>query len=459
VHFRIAPRITAKRLCMNYRFTPFLLLLIFLLPAFAYAQEKRLYVQGQIRTAHDGKPLEGASIRVREPRAASLAGKEGRYVLFTVNRPGIVIEYSFTGYTPQRKTLTPELLRSCNGDTLMLNITLVAETYTLPTVNVQSGPDTVIGSYRYFIEDYLFLDSNRFLLLTFEKNLKAARVMLAEGQTILSTADVPVEALELYRDYKGFNNVLCKDSAFRIKILPGNKLILMALPYRDFSARYFPCIDTIGPQILFSNYNRDYPLFSYYLYNSTDTTAYRIRTIADWPLLNQYNWEFDFLQPKDRLYARKMEMYLGVDKRIIAATMTGFTHSPQYTPLYAPLFYIRDTIYVFDHYADQLFRFRANLALIDSVPINYHHPKNWREWDRALIRDEATGEVYARFEKNGYYTLKRIDLKTGQITGTFRLSKQFAKHIRIRNGEVYYLWHNYETPEKKMLWKEPLMLR
>ncbi|MCU0434843.1 MAG: hypothetical protein MUC87_15415 [Bacteroidia bacterium] len=444
---------------MNYRITPFLLFIAFLLPLFAQGQTKRLYVQGQVRTSRDGKPLEGAMIRVRQPPASSLAGNEGRYILFTENRPGIVIEYSFTGHTPQRKTLTPELLRSCNGDTLTLNITLVAETYVLPTVDVKSGPDTVIGSYRYFIEDYLFIDSNRFLLLTFEKNLKAARIMLAEGQKILSAADVPAEATELYRDYMGFNNVLCKDSAFRIKILPGNKLLLMALPYRDYTARYFPCIDTVGPHILFSNYNRDYPQFSYYLYHPADTTAFRIRTIADWPLLNQYNWEFDFLQPKDRLYARKMELYLGVDKRIIAATMTGFTHSPQYTPLYAPLFFIRDTIFIFDHYANQLFRYTKYLALIDSLPISYHHPKNWREWDRALIRDEVTGEVYARFEKNGYYTLKRIDLHTGQITGTFRITKQFVKHIRIRNGQVYYLWHNYETPEKKMLWKEPLALQ
>ncbi|MFN8712468.1 MAG: hypothetical protein ACK5Z2_06420 [Bacteroidota bacterium] len=452
--FDTALRITAKRLFMKSKLTPILFLLLGLFPLLLAAQERKLYIQGQVFSSRDKTPLPGAMIRVREPQASTLAAKNGRYILFTVNRPGIVVEYNFTGHIPQRRTITAELLKSCNGDTLKLDVILQAEIVTLNTFQVNSGPDTVAGSYRYFIEDYLFLDSNRFLLLTFEKTLKTAKILLTEGQTILSAADIPVEARELYRDYLGYNNVLCKDSAFRIKILPGNKLLLMALPYRDFAARMFPCIDTIGSRILFSNYTRDYPLFTYYLYNPADTTAYSIRNVADWPLLSQYNWEFDFLQPKDRLYARKMELYLGVDKRIIAATMTGFTQSPQYTPLYAPLFYIRDTIFIFDHYMDQLYRYTKHLAFIDSVPINYHHPKNWKEWDRALIRDEVTGEVYARFEKNGYYTLKKINLSTGQITGSFRIEKQFVKHIRIRNGEVYYIWRNYEAPEKKMLYKE-----
>lgn len=423
------------------------------------AQERRLYVEGKVTSSRDSMPVSGVVVRTNEPRAAAQTGPTGRYVLFSVNRPGLVIEFNFLGYLPLRKTLTPELLRTCNGDTLHLDVVLKADLYTLKTFEVKSRPDTVVGSYRYFIEDYLFCGNDTYLLLTFEKSLKAARIQLADGaQHILGSVDVPVEARELYRDYLGNYNVLCTDSAFRIKFLPNNQLMLMALSYAQFTARIFPCIDTIGANILFTNYNRDYPAFSYFLYVPTDTTVFSICSIVDQQLLNQFNWEFDYLKPKERLYARKMEAYLGVDKRLIAATMTGFAQSPQYTPLYAPLFLIRDTIYVFDHYRDHLFRYNRQLLCIDSLPINYHHPKNWREWDRQVIRDEQNGDVYARFEKNGFYTLKKIDLSTGRITGSFKITYPNAKHLRIRNGEVYYIYREYESTQKKTLYKERITL-
>lgn len=425
-----------------------------------WAQEQTLFIQGQIRSSVNNKPVDGVKISIRDPYTITLSSDSGKYGLITINRPGLIIEYQRLGFRTLRKTLTANVLLGRKNDTLYLDVVLIEDLYTLPIIDVFDTPDTVIGSYRFFIEDYLFIDSDRYLLLTFERNLKAARVLLVDEQEqVLSGVDIPVEVRELYCDYLGNYNVLGQDTAFRIKILPDNRLILMLLPYSDFAARMFPCIDTIARNILFTNYNRNYPAFSYFLYNTTDTSAQRICTITDKRLLDQYNYEFDFLLPKDRLYARKMEGWTGVDKRIIAATMTGFAQSAQYVPLYAPLFLIRDTIYVFDHYRDKLYRYRKQLSTIDSIPINYHHPQNWREWDHQLIKDEITDEVYARYEKNGFYYLKKIDLKTGQIIGSFKIAYPYVKHIRIRNGKVYYIYRKYESTQKKMLYRENIQLK
>jgi hypothetical protein len=121
-----------------------------------------------------------------------------------------------------------------------------------------------------------------------------------------------------------------------------------------------PCVDTVGKCILFSNYVEQYPAFSYFSYNPVDTSITKLRQVIDGELLDAYNWEFDYLKPKDRLYARKMELYTGIDKRVIAATMTGFPNSIYYTPLYAPMFVKNDTICVFDHYADTLFLYNRS---------------------------------------------------------------------------------------------------
>ncbi|GAB4136372.1 MAG: hypothetical protein Fur0041_10840 [Bacteroidia bacterium] len=423
------------------------------------AQENRLLILGTVYSAKDSSVIEGCVVTTDVPERVAVCNKYGRYALLTERKTGILVQYRITGYQTKYVALSPSLLAKAKGDTLHLDVILEPKRNLIEGITVRPGQDTVIGNWRFFIEDYMFEKDGRFVLLTFEKSLKASKVMLVdEQQKILSSFDVPGEAKELYRDYLGDINVMCKDSAFRVKIVPPSTIMLLALPYKDFCDRMLPCVDTVGGKILFSNYHKKYPAFSYFTYNPADTTIQLIRYIVDLPLLKTYNWEYDFLKPKDRLYARKMAAYTGIDERIIAATMTGFPESIYYTPLYAPMFVVHDTICIFDHYSDSLFLYDASLKCIGKSKISYHHPKNWKEWDRSLHQDEVTREIYARFEKGGFYYLKKIDIKTGNITGTFKISVQHCKHIRIRNGFVYYIYRPYESVQKKFLYREAITL-
>jgi hypothetical protein len=435
----------------------FLLLLIFLLPVALFAQQPPLLVMGNITNSETGEPAEGIVVTCKDPARITQSNSKGRYAILVERKAGLSLEYRGLGYRSKSITITGEMLNRFPNDTMRLDVQLFPELIELQGTTITAGPDTVFGNWKFFVEDFMFADNNRFVLLTFEKTLLHAKVVLADDQQhILSSFDVPVEAKELYRDYQGNINVMCKDSAFRVKIVPPSTVILLALPYKDFCDRMLPCIDTVGPKILFTNYQDRYPAFTYFSYDPADTTVHPIRYIVDGPLLKQYNWEFDYLKPKDRFYARKMEMYTGIDKRIIAATMTGFPNSIYYTPLYAPLFVKNDTICIFDHYSDTLFLYDANMNRIGASPINYHHPKNWKEWDRQLHQDEITGEIYARFEKGGFYTLKKIDIKTGKITGEYKLENPWVKHIRIRNGEAFYIYRPKDSIQTKFLYKEKL---
>ena len=424
-----------------------------------FAQDNRLLVLGKIISGKDSVPMEGVIVTCKNPARNAHSDKNGHYAILLDWKAGQVLEFRMLGYKTETRTITATLLNKAIGDTLHIDLVMQPEIKELTTFVLKSGPDTVIGNWHFFIEDYLFYENDKFLLLTFEKTLKNAKVMLTdENEKIISTVDVPVEAVELYKDYQGHYNVMCKDSAFRIHVFPDNRIQLMALPYQDFCDRMLPCVDTIGGRIIFSNYNRDYPAFTWFAYDPTDTSVHPIRGIVDKELLAQYDWEFDYLKPRDRLYARKMEAYTGIDKRIIAATMTGFPQSIYYTPLYAPLFVVHDTICVFDHYSDSLFLFDKHGKQIHASKIDYHHPANWKDWDHQLHQDEVTGEIYARYEKGGFYYLKRIDIKTGKITGTFKMSSQYAKHIRIRDGYVYYIYRPSDSIQKKYLYKEMISL-
>lgn len=435
-------------------------LLILLVAGSVFGQDpQRLLVTGKIISAADSTPVDGAVINCKSLSRYTHTNAVGRYAILLDRKQGLVLDVRHPSFEHKTITITGAMLNANPGDTIRIDIVLQPKSNELREFVVKSGPDTVFGNWKFYVEDFMFTDDGRMVLLTFEKSLKSAKVMLADqDQKILSTFDVPVEAKELYRDYQGFINVMCVDSAFRIRIILPAQIFLVALPYQDFCDRMLPCVDTCGGKILFTNYVEQYPAFSYFAYDPKDTTVQRVRDVIDGPLLKQYNWEFDYLKPKDRLYARKMEMYTGIDRRIIAATMTGFPNSIYYTPLYAPMFVKNDTVCVFDHYADTLFLYDRNMKLIGANKIDYHHPKNWKEWDRQIHQDEITGELYARFEKGGYYTLKRIDIATGKISGEYKIENPWVKHIRIRNGDAFYIYRPKESIQTKFLYKEHVQL-
>lgn len=80
--------------------------------------------------------------------------------------------------------------------------------------------------------------------------------------------------------------------------------------------------------------------------------------------------------------------------------------------VYAPLIKLRDTLYLFDHFAnDRLFRFNSSFKGSDVSPIRYHHNENGWVWQKDLLPDAQEGHVYARFAKGDKYLLQRVDLK------------------------------------------------
>ncbi len=437
-------------------------LIVLLVLSFAvvgYAQTPRLYITGVVRAAEDSLPLEGVVISTTNPNASGVSTKTGRYAIAVDRTPGRVITYRAFPRKTFTLTLTNEFLAQWPGDTCRFDVLMKQDSLTLREFVVRPGPDTVIGNWHFFIEDFAFAPNGNYVLLTYESSPKKAKVMLAnEEQKILSSAPIPVEVKELFVDYEGNINVMCVDSAFRVR-LNGEQISIVAMPYKDFCARMLPCSDTIGRRILFSNYHPAYPAFSYFTYDPKDSTVSHLKYIVDGPLLKMYNWEYDFLKPKDRLYARKMAAYTGIDVRIIAATMTGFPNSIYYTPLYAPLYVKNDTICVFDHYTDSLYLYDSTLQLIARNKIDYHHPKNWKEWDRRVYQDEVTGEFYARHERAGFIYLKKIDIKTGKVSGTYKIEQPWPKHLRIRNGAVYYIYRPKESIQKKYLYRELIVLR
>ena len=95
---------------------------------------------------------------------------------------------------------------------------------------------------------------------------------------------------------------------------------------------------------------------------------------------------------------------------------------------------------------------------IDSVSINYNHPKNWKEWKNKMLKDDIENLIYAVYEKNGHKYIKRISTQTGKEQGKYSLQFHSADKLKIHDGYAYYIYRPFESTQEKFFYREFIKL-
>lgn len=420
----------------------------------ANAQQKTIRVQGLVLDSKTGAPIEGAGIRINTGTIGALSDKNGHFVLNTPKKALINLYCRRTGYENLHKEIRPGENDSVVVMELKMNIRYLPLD-TVPVVAVHK-PETLVGKADYSVFDFDFYE-DKLLLLTAPKSLNRAQLQLADySGKIYSRYQLPGgdgENKYFYHDFEGYTNLVCRDTVLRLDVM-GQELLLTGIGKTDFELYLKPVADTANGNLYYSNYWEKFPSFNYYYLRRSDTVNHLLNKVTNEDLLKLYNMEYYYLPSRMQLEARRMADYYNTDVHIVAALMSGFTQSMFYEALYAPLFIIGDTICIFNHHNDYLYHYDKSNRLLDSVKINYHHPKHWREWKKKLYVDESLRQVYAFFSKSGHHYLKRINHHNGQATLTYKLQHHSAEKIKIKDGYVYYVYRPFGSTQEKFLYRE-----
>ncbi len=422
-----------------------------------FSQKESIFIKGKVFDKETKQVLKNISVRINNSTLATETDNKGVFEFFIPKIKHASLIFSSVGYKKEVRELDIET----SDDTIKLSVSLKKDIIDLIGVEISANhkPDTVFGSQRFSILDFDFYE-DKYFLLTEDKKTNIHSIKLTdETQTVLHSLTIPEDAgkvKELYRDFMGYTNVMAEKKIYRI-LVRNDKLVLASLPVEDYNALVKPVIDTINSQLLFSNFSKDYPLFNYFSYNYSDSTKKEIHTIEDEELMHAYRFEYYSLKPKDKLLARNVAQEYGVDKHIAAAMISGFTQSMYYTPLFAPLYIVSDTICVFDHYKNSLFHYDKNGNKLDSVNISYHHPKNWKEWKNKMVKDLTEDKIYAVYDNSGHRYIKNINSKTGKDEGKYSIIHYSADKIRIRDGYIYYVYRPFQSLQEKYLYKEKII--
>ena len=169
-----------------------------------------------------------------------------------------------------------------------------------------------------------------------------------------------------------------------------------------------------------------------------------------------YRSEYKWVDVRTRLWAKQKEIETGVDAQIWVGA-TYFTQSIYYKVPFAPLFKVRDSIYVLNFQTDLISVYNAFGQELRSLPLLFHYHKEKTGWKRIILKDNATQSLYAVFEKDGISYLGKIDLRTGRIQTKHRIYHKYVEKIRIHNGHAYYIYRPFESIQKRFLYSEKLL--
>jgi hypothetical protein len=104
-----------------------------------------------------------------------------------------------------------------------------------------------------------------------------------------------------------------------------------------------------------------------------------------------------------------------------------------------------------------MYKYSDANQLLDSLSIDYHRPKKRNEWQKRMVQDIDTHEIYGNFKRSGWNYLKRLNWNSGEVDLTFKLYHKYTENIKVRDGWAYYIYRPFESSQKKYLYKEQIL--
>lgn len=400
-----------------------------------------------------GSAVEGAYLKLNKQAAAT--NKNGIGVLF----PGVDegrVNISHLSYNPGSLAF-----RFGSSDTLFLKYVLSVKAYQLrPALAIDKRvPEPVFNSFFHYVHDFELMD-DRLVMITFNRSLKKdpALTLSSLEEKVIDEKSLPSKPVGLFKDFAGRLFVEFEGYAKLIE-LEGDSIQLRKIDLREYYHSVKPCMDSTNKQILFSDQIWYLPRFNYYSFDIQDSMMFLLRNVVHKQVNHMMRWEYYDMRIDDQRKARKIaEHFPDLDPQEVAGLMSGFQNTIFYEVPYAPLFIKNDTILIFDHYANYLYRYSDKLETIDSVRIDYHKPRKRWTWKDKIYHDESANRFYALYIQNGYAYLKVIDESTGSVNQVSKLQNQFVKKIKVLNGYAYYIHKPASSPDKPTIYRELLTM-
>lgn len=341
------------------------------------------------------------------------------------------------------------------GDTLKLEIILEGKETELEEVTINASK--IIWAYdkkHTHIIDFALFD-NEMLLVCKENHKYFLRRLDSIGRKIVDL-EIKKNPVGLYGDCTGGTHLVYADSIFEVKFIRNSIGMLSGNSYAETMRILGPCIISSPDNIIVKRMGPHNKLIEYdkidwntkkpsLLYITSDQKT--MRELDEFVLRNEIatelsNKSFKMGNQPDKPSEREKFQNQQFYKQILQK------------PLYAPIFEINDSVFVFDHFKDSAIVFTLSGKYVRSYQFSYHYFENWK--NELMINEEKT-KLFAKYENDGLVTLRQIDPSTGKVVNLDILDKHiYPINIQIRGSFAYYIYKHYLDNSIHYLYKQPL---
>ncbi|MBK0403684.1 carboxypeptidase-like regulatory domain-containing protein [Adhaeribacter sp. BT258] len=414
-------------------------LLSFLLLAGQVAYGQKVTLNGRVLDAKTALPVESVSIQLNDSGETAVTNASGSFSMQidTVSAPPI-LTFSHLGY--EKFTLQ---LKS--GQT-KITVNLTPKTSTLSEVKITASKKLKPAKVRPETVLDFAISQNQLFVLGWETGQKnpSLQILNLYNDSLIMNCRLPVTAEKLFVDCLENLHVLTENFVYQVLSDSASLALYPPEPKAAFEQYLRPCLTTDEKNAYFrQNINKGI-IVSFYAVNQQTHETRLFRTVVD---------EAVITMQKEEKYYQKSKMLSGMYRTPRSAANNAlFARQVMFEAPYVPLVKIGKQICLFDHVNGEI-SFYENDSLRRVLPVNYHLQPNW---DKQIVVDKAQERTYVLFRKNGLPELKLLNLQTGELLNSYKLTNPFAGNISVHNGQVYFLYKDPAKNDRQFLYKSPL---
>jgi hypothetical protein len=430
---------------MKRRFSIALVLFLF---SFAIHAQQR----GKVISVNTKKPISGAVVKWSNGKQFAVTDEQGEFAIPSSNNGYVVQSIGYYDYT------TTKIGRL---------IELTEQIYQMPVLSITDKPDSIFGSIKYSVGDFVWWNGQLTMLLyEHEKLFKPASekrdlwedAWIAQVDSfgkIISSFHINEPAERFHLAPTGACFVLTENSVFQLQSEPF--LHLDKLSYQSFRQEFEPICGFLNSNIVFHTFTEEYPEFSFYLLKKDSNDPIELEHVADSLTMELFKSEYKYMDGRAKRIAYQYELDYGVPKEIVAGQMTRFKESLFYRDPVAKIVQMENSWSIFNISQGQVLNVNAEGEFINRVNmLGERNLSNLPVQEKILNvqYDPETKEVVCftqlRTGESMLYVLK----EDGSLVLRKNLYWRHIRNAQIKNGRVYYLYRPFESRNNWFLYAE-----
>ena len=422
-------------------------LVLFFLSFVSHAQQR-----GKVISFNTKKPISGAVVKWSNGKQFAVTDEQGEFAIPSSNNGYVVQSIGYYDYT------TTKIGRL---------IELTEQIYQMPVISITDAPDSVFGSVKYSVGDFVWWNGMLTMLLyEHEKLFKPASekrdlwedawiAQIDSFGKIVASFHINEPAERFHLTPTGLCFVLTENSVFQLQSEPF--LHLDKLSYESFRQEYEPICGFLNSNIVFHTFTEEYPEFSYYMLKEDNENPIELEHVADSLTMELFKSEYKYMNGRAKRIAYQYELDYGVPKEIVAGQMTQFKESLYYQDPIAKIIQLEDHWSIFNISQKTVLTVNADGTVMNRLIM---------AGSRNLASIPAKEKILSvQFDSEKKEMICFTQLRTGESMlnllnedGTLKLKKNlYWQHIRnpqIKNGRVYYLYRPFESRNNWYLYSE-----